>query len=181
MRSYGARIRIERERVTDIVAGAESVVDRPEVETGEVDGVESERVNSPDRVVQREMSPRAFPELVGIVVNEPVRVELGGELRLPEKNALPLETCRHAVLDRVSETFDAQDTAAEVRLDDSHRAIGGTVVQEIDVDALLDKVADDVLDDVRFVVRGDDRDNREIRRHGREGSLQQRRRPRPQA
>ena len=71
----------------------------------------------------------------------------------------------------LGETFDAKDTAAEIPLDGSHRAVGGAVVQEIDLDALIDQVADDVFDDVRFVVRGDDRDNREVRGHGRQAKF----------
>src|SRR5439155_5914780 len=36
---------------------------------------------------------------------------------------------------------------------------------QVDVNALLDQVADDLRDDVRFVIRGDDRDNGQLRRH----------------
>src|SRR5204862_6750803 len=102
----GRRLRIRLERIADIVAGAEAVVDGPEIEAGEIDRVESERVDAPDRLEQREVGPRALAELVGVVMNEPARVELPGELGLPEKNPLPSENGRRAIGRRFRKTLD---------------------------------------------------------------------------
>jgi len=98
-------------------------------------------------------------------MNEPARVELPGELGLPEKNPLPSENGRRAIGRRFRKTLDGKNTAAEVRLDRTRRPVRGPVVEEIHVDPLIDQVVDDVLDDVSFVVRGDDRHDGEIRRH----------------
>src|SRR5439155_17022546 len=61
--------------------------------------------------------------------------------------------------------FYAQEAAAGESFDRRRGAVGGSVVEQVDVNALLDQVADDLIDDVRFVIRGDDRDNGQLRRH----------------
>ena len=43
------------------------------------------------------------------------------------------------------------------RFDDADRSVSRSVVQEIDLNTLLNQIADDVLDDVGLVVRGNDR------------------------
>src|SRR5439155_11713528 len=116
------------------------------------DGVEPERVDLPDRLLQQEMGPWAFAKLVGVMMDEPARVELHRELGFSAKNPLPLENWRRCILARVGAAFDPEDAAADVRLDRRHRAVGGAVIEEIDVDALLDQIADDVPDDVGFVI-----------------------------
>ena len=163
------QLRIKRERLPDVVAGAESVVDRPEVEPREIDGVESERIHVPDGVLQREMGPGAFPELVGIVVDEPGRVELAWRAPSSCEESAPSRirpALRRGIVAALRETLDGHDTAADVRLDGRYRSVRGAVVEEVDLDALIDEVADDVFDDVGFVVRGDDGDNGEVCRHG---------------
>src|SRR5258706_12009786 len=84
----------KRQRLADVVAGPESVVDGPEVEGLKIDGVESEGIDAADGVEKRQVRPRAFPELVGVVVNEPAGVELARQLRLSQQDAFPLETRR---------------------------------------------------------------------------------------
>ena len=148
-----SKLGVTRERVADVVAGTEPVVDRPEVEPAEIDGVESERIDMLDRVAQRQVRPWTFPKLVRIVVNEPAGVELPCELGLPEKNPFPVKGCRTAVRARLRETLYPHHPAAEMTLDACHGAIRGAIVNEIDVHALMDKVRDDLFDDVRFVVQ----------------------------
>src|SRR5437667_3511446 len=61
--------------------------------------------------------------------------------------------------------FYAQEAAAGESFDRRRGAVGRAVVEQVDVNALLDQIADDLPDDVRFVIRGDDCDNGQLRRH----------------
>src|SRR5262249_10519463 len=62
-----------------ILGGAKAVGGRPEVEELEVDRVVSHVIDSGDGVRQPETLPRALAEFVGVVVKEPVGVDLGAE------------------------------------------------------------------------------------------------------
>ena len=81
------------------------------------------------------------------------------QLRLPAQDALPVEPAG-ACFAVGLKAFDRQDAPAKKGLHGCDRAVGRPVVEKIDVDALLDEIADDRPDDVGFVVRGDYRDNR---------------------
>ncbi len=93
-------------------------------------------------------------------MDEPVGIELAGELRLSEENRFP---AKNVGLLRLAKAFDLENAPTEVRLDGGDRAVGGAVIQQIDLNALRDEIRDDLGDDVGLVVRRDDRDNREGR------------------
>src|SRR5206468_5861308 len=114
---------------------------------------EAEGVDLPDGVVEREAAPGALAELVGVVVNEPVCVELAGNGRFSREDALPVEGDARTVRDVGGEMFDAQHAAADESFDGRRGAVCGSIVHEIDLNALVNQVADDLLDDVRFVIR----------------------------
>ncbi len=153
------RFRVRRQGFAHVVPIAEAVADREKVEAGEVDRVEAKRVDAPDCVRQGNAGPRAFTKLVGVVMNEPIGVQLSRELSFTEQNPLPLEAVRSVVYGRGREAFDGEDAAAHIRLHGRNRAVSRAVVEKVNLDALIDEVADDVADDVGFVVRGDNCDD----------------------
>src|SRR5262249_28005195 len=102
-------------------------------------------------------------KLVGVVMDEPVRVDLARDRGLALQDSRPIESI--VGVRAVSQRLDGEEAAAEEALDGGDGAVCRSIVQEVDLDALLDQISDNLLDDVRFVVRGDDRDNLEARRH----------------
>ena len=87
------------------------------------------------------------------------RVQFGGEGRFAAQNALPVENVRLVRASR--EMFDGQYAPANERFDDLHRVIGGPIVEKVDVDVLVNQVGDDVVNDVGFVVGGNESDDGE--------------------
>src|SRR5262249_37726606 len=142
-----------------------AIVRGPEVEACEIDRVVTGRVDARDGIYERHAAPRALAEFVGVVMDEPVRVDRAGHRRLALEDARPVERVGSAGLAGAGQRLDREEAGAGEALDGGGGAVGGAVVEQIDVNALLDQVNDDLLDDVRFVVRGDDRDNAEGARH----------------
>ena len=126
-----APLPIPREDLADVFAGGKSIVDRPEVEAREIDRVVPQGVDPPDRVLQRQPGPWAFTELVGVVVNEPVGVELGRQLGLSLKNPLPGERPGTRPRGIVAEALDGDHAFADMGFDGLHRAIGRSIVEKI--------------------------------------------------
>src|SRR5262249_10313660 len=109
----GGRFRIERESGANILAGAVTVVGQPEIEAGEVDRVVAERVDPVNGLLERNIAPRAFAKLVGIVVDEPVSVEGGRQLGFPSNDLSQPELTRGF---RRTQTLDTDHSAADIWL-----------------------------------------------------------------
>ena len=60
-----------------------------EFEAHEVDGIVASIVHKLDSFSKRHAGPRGLAKLVRVVMNEPVGVQLLGELALPAKDGLP--------------------------------------------------------------------------------------------
>ncbi len=97
-------------------------------------------------------------------MNEPVRVEGSGEIGLAPQDPLPFEAARFPVREGLAEAFDGDEPVPEEGLHGRPRSVGRVVVQEIDGYALIDEIADDLPDDVGFVVRRENRHDPELGR-----------------
>src|SRR5262245_5920256 len=93
--------RVKLERFTDVVTRPKTVLHWPEVEELEINRVEPVHVDALNGLAQRQPRPRALAKLVGVVMDKPGRVQLGGELHFPAQDALPLEPLRGAGAERV--------------------------------------------------------------------------------
>ena len=100
-------------------------------------------------------------------MDEPVRVQLARELGLAGEDAFPLEAVGRRRL-TAGAPLDAEQPPPAIRLDRGHRAVGGAVVEQVDLHALRDEVADGLADDVGLVVGGHEGDDREVPRHRRQ-------------
>ena len=160
---------IPGERLADVVTRVGSIRRRPEIEVDEVDGVVSGRVDATNAVEERHSGPGAFAKFVGVVVDEPVGVEVGGKLRLATYQTLQRERARAVGRCMVGERLDADDAMAHEGLDETSGAVGRAVVDQVHENAVRDEIANGKFDDVGFVIRRDDGDDSE--RPGHRGAL----------
>ena len=84
-----------------------------------------------ERLGQRLAGPRRQPDLVGVDVQEPVGLELRGERCLAREQAPP------GVRAVPRDVLDADQPPAEVLARNLDRAVGGVVVEEVRLDAVI--------------------------------------------
>src|SRR4029450_7161794 len=95
-------------------------------------------------------------------VADPAPRELLPQRLFPAQDAFPIE----CAVDGDRRAFDSQHALSDERSDQIARTVARTIVNEIPLHALRDKVLDDGYDNVRLVVRGHDRDDRQRWCHG---------------
>ena len=103
-----------------------------------------------DRRLECFFRPWAFAKFIGVLVNEPVGIDLTREVGLPPQNGSPVEFVAKR---RLLQALHGNHTVSDQRLNHFCRAVTGAVVDEVNLDSLGDEIVDNVADNVCFVYR----------------------------
>src|SRR5580765_2622740 len=92
-------------------------------------------------------------------MNEPIGIDFCRELLLASKNAGPLElSITGRTISWRSRSFDGNHAAPNPGFGDRCGSIGRAVIDEVDLDALAVQVVENMLEYIRFVEGGNQRD-----------------------
>lgn len=152
----GLRLRIVTNGLTDARLVAAIVLRGLEIQHVEVDRVVAERVHSTNGVAKGQARPRALPEFVGVMMDEPVGRNLATEGFLAAKKRLPGK--RSAGV----ESLETDDPPTPIGLDLCEGVIVRRIVDEVDLDSVGHERTNNLADDVGFVVGSNDGNDVEV-------------------
>jgi hypothetical protein len=112
-----------------------------------------------NRVAELRAGPRRLAELVGVVMEEPVGVERLRQLFFPPEDRRPVERVSLPFRRLSRELFDIEESLAQPLSRFRNGVVGRAIVDQVDIHAVLDQVADHRRDDVSLVVSGEKRDH----------------------